>query len=131
MMHRESGTPNKHLLQSCNEVLCHHINGTSFCCVGTEEQTGLETLPAPTDASGPAAAAAASDAAASEPAVDVAAASATPAAVELLTSENSDAEDEEGSPARGDDSSVEYAADLNESPDDDEATLEEEEVCRP
>ncbi len=55
-----------------------------------------------------------------------------PATVALLASEISDAEDEEGSPAHGDDSSVEYAVDLNESPDDDdEATLEEEEVCRP
>lgn len=104
---------------------------TTLCCVGTEEQTGIEALPAPPDASAPAAAAAASDAAASEPGVDVAAASAKPATVELLVSENSDAEDGEGSPAHGDDSSVEYAADLDESPDDDEATLEEEEVCRP
>ena len=107
-----------------------HFNGTSFCCVGTEEQTGLEALPAPTDANAPATAAAASDAAASEPGVDVAAPSPMPATVALLASEISDAEDEEGSPAHGDDSSVEYAADLNESPDDDEATLEEEEVCR-
>ena len=107
-------------------------NHCNQCCVGTEEQTGIEALPAPTAASAPAAAAAASDAAAaSEPADDVAAASATPATVTPLGSEISDAEDEEGSPAHGDDSSVEYAADLNESPDDDEATLEEEEVCRP
>ncbi|KAL0045752.1 hypothetical protein WJX82_003498 [Trebouxia sp. C0006] len=95
---------------------------------GTEEQTGLEALPAPTDGNAPATAAAASDAAASESGVDVAATSPMPATVALLASEISDAEDEEGSPARGDDSSIEYAADLNESPDDDEATLEEEEV---
>ncbi|KAL0041297.1 hypothetical protein WJX77_011458 [Trebouxia sp. C0004] len=92
---------------------------------GTEEQTGVEALPAPTDATAPAGAVAASDVAASKPA---AAASATPATVAPAASENSDAEDEEGSPAHGNDSSVEYAADLNGSPDDDEATLEEEEA---
>jgi hypothetical protein len=103
----------------------------NLCCVGTEEQNCVEALPAPTDASAPAAATAAPDVAASEPAVDVAAASATPATVAPSASEISDAGDEEGSPGHGDDSSVEYAADLNESQDDDEATLEEEEVCRP
>jgi len=130
VVHRGHGTlNNNHISQRRSTLSCHHSNGTSFCCVGTEEQTGVEALPAPTDA--PAAAAAASDAAASEAAADVAAASATPVTVALLASEVSDAEDAEGSPAHGDDSSVDYAADLNESPDDDEATLEEEEVCRP
>jgi len=132
VVHRGHGTlNNKYILQSWSTLSCHHFNGTSFCCVGTEEQTGLEALPAPTDGNAPATAAAASDAAPSEPGVDVAATSPMPATVALLASEISDAEDEEGSLARGDDSSVEYAADLNESPDDDEATLEEEEVCRP
>ena len=48
--------------------------------------------------------------------------------VTAVISELSDEEDEEGSQGQGDESSVEYAADTNESPDDDEATLEEEEV---
>ena len=48
--------------------------------------------------------------------------------VTAVMSELSDEEDEEGSQGQGDESSVEYAADMNESPDDDEATLEEEEV---
>lgn len=83
---------------------------------------------------------AASDAASPEAAPEDAAAelTATPdaaAAVEAaspsaIKAEVSDEEDEAGSQAQGDDSSVEYAADLTEAPDDDEATLDEEEVCK-